>query len=558
MTDSYASRSDLYRRWGELKLERSTWFAHWMDLSAYIQPRSGRYFITDRDRGWKRNNAIYDNTGTRASNILAAGMMGGMTSPARPWMRMSIPDQDLAQHGPVKLWLSQLTKLMLWIFADSNTYRSLHTIYRELGIFGTGASILMDDFQDVTRHYPLTTGEFAIAQNWRGEVDTLYREFEKPVASLVKEFGAENCSPTVQRLFDAGTLDAWVPVVHAIEPRADRDPRMKDAKNKAWKSCYFEVGASDDKFLRESGFDEFPALVPRWDVIGGDIYGNSPGMEALGDIKQLQHEQLRKAQGIDYKTMPPLQVPGTLKGRDVERMPGGVTYIDSATQTGVKTLYDVQLDLAPLLTDIQDVRERIRASFFADLFMMIANSDPRMTATEVAARNEEKMMMLGPVIERLHDELLNPLVDSTFARMIRSGIVPPAPPELHGMDLKVEYVSMLAQAQRAIGTNSVDRFVGNLGQIAAFKPDVVDKFDSDAWADAYSDMLGVDPKLIVPDDKVAVVRQQRAQQQQQAQQAEMANQAADTAQKLGKTPTTGGNAASDIINQFSGYGSPAQ
>nr|WP_236673847.1 portal protein [Ralstonia syzygii] len=112
---------------------------------------------------------------------------------------------------------------------------------------------------------------------------------------------------------------------------------------------------------------------------------------------------------------------------------------------------------------------------------------------------------------------------------------------------------MLAQAQRAVGTNSVDRFVGNLGQVAQFKPDVLDKFDSDKWADVYADMLGVDPELIVADDKVALVRQQRAQQQQAAQQAAMVNQAADTAQKLGSTPTNGGNAASDIMQMFTGY-----
>ena len=93
---------------------------------------------------------------------------------------------------------------------------------------------------------------------------------------------------------------------------------MKDDKNMAYGSYYFEQGADDNKLLRESGFKSFPAVVPRWGLSGGDIYGNSPGMEALGDIKQLQHEQLRKAQGIDYQTKPPLQVPAHLKNRDVD------------------------------------------------------------------------------------------------------------------------------------------------------------------------------------------------------------------------------------------------
>ena len=159
--------------------------------------------------------------------------------------------------------------------------------------------------------------------------------------------------------------------------------------------------------------------------------------------------------------------------------------------------------------------------------------------------------MLGPVLERMHNEILDPLINMTFDRMLAAGVLPPPPPELHGMDLNVEYVSMLAQAQRAVATNGIDRFVGNLGQVAAFKPDVLDKFDSDRWAEEYSDMLGVDPSLIVADDKVAIIRQQRAQAQAQAAQAQQNNLAADTAQRLGNVDTGGKNAATDIMQMFS-------
>mgnify|MGYP003704295815 CR=1 FL=1 len=168
---------------------------------------------------------------------------------------------------------------------------------------------------------------------------------------------------------------------------------------------------------------------PRWAVSGGDIYGNSPGMEALGDIKQLQHEQLRKAQGIDYQTNPPLQVPTSMKNRDVERLPGGVTYVDFAGGSqGVKTAFEVNLNLQYLLQDIQDVRQRVQGSFYADLFLMLANqADARMTATEVAERHEEKLLMLGPVLERLQNELLDPLIEFTFDAIMESGMMPPPP-----------------------------------------------------------------------------------------------------------------------------------
>lgn len=553
-------RSRLITRWGTLKAERASWYAHWQELTTYLLPRNGRFFVQDRNKGWRRHNNIYDNTGTRALRVLGAGMMAGATSPARPWFRLATADPTLNKYAPVKLWLDEVTQKMLTVFQRSNTYRALHQIYEELGAFGTASSVVLPDFKGVIHHYPVAVGEFAVATDYQGRVCTHYREFEKTVSEVVKEFGYENCSNTVKNLYDRGSTDTWVRLIHAIEPRADRDPKRIDNKNKPWGSYYFEVGGDPDKYLSESGFDDFPALVPRWATAGGDIYGNSPGMEALGDIKQLQHEQLRKAQGIDYQTNPPLQVPVSLKNRDVERLPGGVTFVDpNSPAGGIKTTFEVNLRLDHLLADIQDVRERIRGAFYADLFLMLANAtDTRMTATEVAERHEEKLLMLGPVLERLHNELLDPLIETTFSRMIEANILPPPPKEMQGMDLNVEFVSMLAQAQRAIGTNSVDRFVANIGVVAQMKPDVLDKFDPDQWADSYADMLGVDPRLIVANDQVAVIRNARLKAQAaQAQQAAMQQQA--TTMKDMAAAKTGGdqNALTDVMNMFSGYNSPS-
>lgn len=538
-----------------LRTERTSWMSHYKELSSFILPRSGRFFVDDRNKGDRRHNNIYDSTGTRALRVLGAGLMGGATSPARPWFRLSTPDLDLLKYAPVKIWLNDVTRNMLDIFQRSNTYRSLHGIYEELGTFGTGADLFLKDFSQVVRHYPSTCGEYFLAANSLGTVDTMYREFQKPVNAVVGEFGYKNCSSSVQSLYDNGNLEQWITICHGMEPRSDRDPRVLDARNMAWKSCYWEKGQNAVQFLRESGFKSFRALCPRWALSGSDILGNGPGMESLGDIKQLQHQQLRKAEAIDFMTKPPLQIPTSMKNREVERMPGGISYIDmSGANGGAKTMFDVQLNLEHLLGDIQDVRGRIKETFYTDLFLMLANqTDARMTATEVAERHEEKLLMLGPVLERLHNELLDPMITITFSDMLEAGIVPPPPPELHGQQLNVEFVSMLAQAQRAVSTNSVDRFVGNLGQIAELIPGVLDKFDADHWADSYADMLGIDPELIVADDKVALIRKQRAATQAAQQKMAMAESAANTANKLGNTPTTGSNALTDATAAFSGY-----
>jgi hypothetical protein len=551
-------RDKLLTRWGQLKSERASWWAHWQEITTYLLPRNGRYFRQDRDKGWRRHNNIYDNTGTRALRVLGAGMMAGATSPARPWFRLGTADPDLNNYMPVKLWLDDVQKRMGMVFQRSNTYRALHGIYEELGGFGTAASIILPDYKNIIHHYPVTTGEFCVAQDYQGKICTLYREFEKTVGEMVKEFGYKQCSKTVQNLYDRGSLDMWIPIIHAIEPRADRDIRKKDALNMPWASYYFEVGGERNKYLRESGFKEFPAVVPRWATAGGDIYGNSPAMEALGDIKQLQHEQLRKAQAIDYQTMPPLQVPTSMKNRDVERLPNGITFVDANSPSGgIKSMFEVNLQLDHLLMDIQDCRERVRGAFYADLFLMLANAtDTRMTATEVAERHEEKLLMLGPVLERLHNELLDPLIETTFTRMLEAGVLPPPPEEMQGMELNVEFVSMLAQAQRAIGTNGVDRFVGNLGAVAQYKPDVLDKFNADEWVDAYSDMLGVDPKLIVANDQVAIVRDARNKAQAAQAQAENLRTQSEVARNLAGAKTSEPSALTNVIDMYSGYNTP--
>src|SRR5689334_5634528 len=207
-------RINMMTRWSALKSERASWMAHWQELSNYLMPRQGRFFVQDRNQGGKRQNNIYDSTGTRAARTLAAGLMGGATSPARPWFRLTLQDKDLAENHSVKVWLDQVTEMILMVFQKSNTYRALHSLYGEMGVFGTGASLISPNFRDVLRHTPLTTGEYCIAQNWDGEVCTLYREFQKTVGEIVKEFGRDNCSIAVKNLYDVGSLDQWVTIIH--------------------------------------------------------------------------------------------------------------------------------------------------------------------------------------------------------------------------------------------------------------------------------------------------------------------------------------------------------
>lgn len=539
-----------------LRNERSSWITHWREISDYQQPRAGRFVASDRNRGDKRHNHIIDNTAIQASRTLSAGMMSGMTSPARPWFRLEIGDKDLMEHAPVKAWLHDTARIIRNIFAASNTYRTLHMMYGELGLFGTAADVVVNDFENVLHHHPLTVGEYCLATDASGRVNTLTREFQMTVAQLVSDFGLDACSQAVRDLYTRGTYDHWVDVVHVIQPRKDRDARKPDARNMAWESLYFEPGVSagDNKFLRESGFKRFPVLAPRWEVTGNDVYGHGPGMECLGDVKQLQHQQLRKGQAIDYQVNPPLVVPTGYKEAAGNRLPGGVMYVDMAgPQNAVRSAFDVNLNLQHLREDIMDVRDRIRSAYYADLFLMLANApqDGRMTATEVAERHEEKLLQVGPVLERLQNELLAPMVDMAFEYASKAGILPEPPQELQGMEIEVQFISVLAQAQRAVAAQGMDRMLGTVGQLASLKPEVLDKVDFDQVVDSYSEMYGVDPKIIVSDDAVAALRQQRAQAMAAQQAAAAVPAMADTAKTMGDTNAQG---VQDVMQGLMGYG----
>jgi hypothetical protein len=358
-----------------------------------------------------------------------------------------------------------------------------------------------------------------------------------------------------------------VKVLHVIEPRTEEDREYGNptSRNMPWKSCYLEVGRdSDRKFLRESGFKYFPAICPRWDVDGDDTYAARwPGATALGSVKQLQQEQLQKSTAIDYQVDPPLQVPTAYKNQDIDRLPGGVMYVDQNTgSAGVRSAYEVRLDLNHLLADIQDVRGRVNASFFVDLFRMMQNDTrSNITAREIAERHEEKLLMLGPVLERLHNEMLQPYIDLTFAKMRDAGLFMPGtelepPPELQGAELDVDFISVLAQAQRAVGVSSVDRIIGTVGSLMQMDPHAIDKLDVDQSIDIYADMLGADPSMIRADDDVARLRAQRAAQEQAAQMAAAAKPMSDAANAAQTMSETDPNALGQAMSQFSGYGVP--
>lgn len=550
----FEKRKRLERRRTALELERSSWLTHWRDLNEYVSPRSARFLLTDRNRGDKRHQRIINNTATLALRSLRSGMMSGVSSPSRPWFLLATPDPDLNEFAPVKIWLHDVTQRMRTVFGRSNLYNALPLAYHDLGLYGTHAVALLEDQADTIRLYPFPIGSYMLANSDRNVVDTAIREFQLTARQIEQWFGLDGASDQVKVALQNGNVDASFDIVHAVEPNQDYAPGKLESRFKRFASVYYEKGAQHGKCLSERGFDGFPILAPRWDVTGEDVYGSSPGMDALGDVKQLQQEERRKAQAIDKLVSPPMNAPSSMRNRRASVLPGDINYVDvQQGQQGFTPAYQIEPKLGELGVDIQAIERRIQRAFFEDLFLLIANDTrSNITAREIAERHEEKLLMLGPVLERVNDELFAPLIDRTFDIMWARGQIPPPPEELQDVDLKVEYTSIVAQAQKLVGAASVERFASFVGNIAGVRPDALDRLDVDEMIDTYADITGVPPSLVVPVAEAQQVRDARAQQQQIAQAAQYGMAGAQGAELLSKTDTGSDNALTRIMAAMTG------
>lgn len=548
------------RRLEALRTERTSFMGHWRDLTDFLQPRRGRYTITDRNKGDKRNSKIINSKGTLALRTAASGIMANLTSPARPWLRLETPDPALMEYEPVKEWLQAVERLIYAVFSGSNLYQALPVLYTELLQFGTGAMSQIDDYEDVARFYSHTIGSYMITQNDRMVVDVLYREYELTVDQVAKKYGLEGATPFVRSAYDNGNYSYWVPLVQAIEPNPDFNPNSRLARHMEYRSLVYESGANRIQpaqgFLSRKGYHEFPAFCPRWEVTGEDIYGtNCPGMTALGDVKQLQVEERRKAMAIDKLVNPPLKGPGSLKNLNINALPGGTNLYDGdTTREGLQPVYQVDPRIQELMQDIQAVERRIDECFYVPLFMTFAQMEgiqPR-NQLEIMQRNEEKLLMLGPVIERLFNELLDPLVDRTFNQIMRAGLLPPAPPELQDQTLKIKYISSLAQAQQAVGAGTIERVAGFVGQMAQLDPTVGAKFNAHEAIDQYASMIGAPAKLIRPDEQAQAIIQGLQQQQQMQAMPDMAQKGANAAAQGAQAIKTLSDIPPDQVKQAAG------
>lgn len=502
------------RRLDGLEQERSAWEAHWRDLADHFLPRRSRFL---RARGPasggpdQRNTKLVDSTGLLAVRTLSSGMQSGLTSPARPWFRLSLQREDQAQAAEAKAWLHATQEAMTGLFAQSNLYDQIHTLYHELAVFGTGCMIVEEDPLGALRCRTLSAGEYYLDQNASGRADTLYRRLGLTARQILDSW--PESAPERIRLAARADSPQKFEVLHAVEPNPDCRPGATHAAHRPYGSVYL-LTCGEREILEESGYYEFPALCPRWDIRNGEVYGHSPAMDALADCRMLQRMRRDGLEALAREVRPPLNVPGGLGAGGVlpDITPGALNFISPLAQgqEAITPLYRVNSNLRALEGTVAGYQRQIKEIFFHDLFLMLAETPRQMTATEVAERNGEKMLILGPVLDRLRSELFQPLIERAFGIMRRGAFLPPLPPGLIGQELKIEFVSILAQAQKAAGVGAVRQVVDFVARGAALNPEVLDKLDLDEAVDQVAEMSGVPPLLIRPDEAVAAIRAARS------------------------------------------------
>lgn len=579
MPPRIASKREQYERTAtSLRFERTSFEAHWRDIADHLFPMRPRFTVTDKNRGDRRNQKIIDSTATYAANTLRAGMHAGLTSPARPWMKLSTPDPDLAKFPPVAKWLFDVTQRMLTVFQLSNLYKVLPSIYGDMGCFSIAAMAVLDDpgdagrSGDLFRCYPYPVGSYWIGRDNRGLASTFLREYTKTVEQLIEEFGGKDgeplergkdpdwsrFSPTVKSLYDSGNVHQTIEICWLVTPNRNVDRHRLDYRAFPWVSCHFEKGKSetDEKVLREKGYYEFPFLVPTWERGAEDIYGTEcPGMTALGDVRQLQIAQKKKGQAIEKHVNPPVQGSANMMTQKISLIPGDITYVND--KEGVRPIHEVRPDIQYMVMDIQEVQSRIDRAFHVDLFRMLSMIDASgskqpVTAEEIRAREQEKLMQLGPVLESTNDELLDPLIDRVFAMMGRADLLPEAPPDLEDVELTVEYISILAQAQKLTKVSPLDGFLARTAAMVQTNPEVRHKVNVFEVVNEYADAFGVNPKLIKTDDEAAEGMQADAEAAQAAATAEQVQKLGAGAHALGTTPMGDDTALTRITEGLAG------
>lgn len=497
------------KRYERLNDNRANWLSRWQQVGDYVYPIRGD-MTAEKSFGDSRHTLIYDDTAKQASDILVAGLFSYLTSPYMPWFKLGTRDSELMNKEDIGFWLQDTEQRMYFMFAMSNFYMAMATLYTDLININHGIMFINED-EDNNKlaFHNLSPRDVVIVENNNHKVDTILRKIKWSARQARQEFG-EKCGKAVNEKIQQNKPDDFLEFLHVIKPRKDYNPWKRDKMNMKFESVY--ISMSDKEIIDEGGYPEFPAVIPRWSTYTNDVYGDCPTISSLNNIKSVNKAMELLLKQAEMQMNPPLNVSPGYKDR-IRTMPGG---INMASKKGDKIEPIVTVGRIEINDKvIADLREQIRERYFTSTFLMLSQLTQRMTAYEVSTRENEKMMMLGPAIGRITDECLGPLIDRCFSIMERKGYFLPIPQSLQGMQIDVEYISPLARAQKAVQAGGIDRIVAFIAPLVQLYPEIVDNIDADKAVREYAELFGTSKTIMRDLDTIKKMRETREKMQEQ-------------------------------------------
>ena len=486
--------------------KRSNWESHWQEVADYMLPRKAE-ITKQRASGDKRNISIFDATPIHALELLAASLHGMLTSSANRWFSLRFKETELNDSDEAKEWLEDATQRMYDVIAKSNFQQEIFECYHDLIAFGTACLMIEEDDEDTLNFSARHIKEIYIQENKKGYVDTIYRKFKMPAQAVLDKFGMENVSKEVLNSAKKNPFDDLT-IIHVVRPRLEFDPKKKDKKNMPFQSIYYEE--STGHIIMIGGFKENPYVIPRYLKASTEIYGRSPGMNALPDVKVLNKMVENSLKAAAKQIDPPLLIPDDGMLAPIRMAPGSINYYRAGSRDRIEPL-NINANTSITLNSENQRREAILKMFH--VYQLVITENRNMTATEVLQRQEEKMRILGPVLGRLQSELLSPMIIRIFNIMLRNNLFQIAPAILRSQELNIEYVSPIALAQKSSELQSIMRGLELFGSMAQAMP-VMDYIDENGLIKQLINILGLPAKMIKSDAEVQQIREERAQQQQ--------------------------------------------
>ncbi|HEC62196.1 MAG TPA: hypothetical protein ENI27_08085, partial [bacterium] len=414
MADQKAT--DLIEEFGQLKQRRLPYDIVNTEIQQNVIPRRTGFDVAHPGRGERHDSQIYDGSALGALTLMAQGFQGYQLSPSYRWAKVKSTFEPLMKMRDVRLWLSKVGDVLFSLLGRSNFYREMHEYIMDAGSFGTATLFISEDTKNArvwfqTRH----PREIYIAEDENEVVNVVFRHTEMTFKQMMEAFGEDTLHKDIKNGYDDNPYDTTM-LLHTVKPNEHFNPDKEDSKSMKYESTYIDI--VNEMIIRESGFNENPYAVWRFYKNSDEEYGRSPAWDALGDIKAIHQYSRTNTPTAQLLANPPMDISAGRRGLIIYK-PGARNY---------REMDDEKIDLMPVAPQYHvgidrenQVREAIERAFYVPFFLMMANAEKQMTATEIMRRDEEKAVILGPMITGLNHDTLNPMFDRLFDIAYRAG-----------------------------------------------------------------------------------------------------------------------------------------